>query len=80
MANTQQSDNDIQSGTAAGGKVITFPVAFKTLQAVAISVGDMQSGDFYAITSKSATGFTIVFKDSGNTVVDRLFDYVATGV
>jgi hypothetical protein len=80
MANTQQSDNDIQSGTAAGGKVITFPVAFKTLQAVAISVGDMQSGDFYAITSKSATGFTIVFKDSGNTVIDRLFDYVATGV
>ena len=80
MANTQQSDNDIQSGTAAGGKVITFPVAFKTLQAVAISVGDMQSGDFYAITSKSATGFTIIFKDSGNTVVDRLFDYVATGV
>lgn len=80
MANTQQSDNDIQSGTATGGKVITFPVAFKTLQAVAISVGDMQSGDFYAITSKSATGFTIVFKDSGNTVVDRLFDYVATGV
>ena len=80
MANTQQSDNDIQSGTAAGGKVITFPVAFKTLQAVAISVGDMQSGDFYAITSKSATGFTIVFKDSSNTVIDRLFDYVATGV
>jgi hypothetical protein len=80
MANSTQSENDLQSGTAAGGKVITFPVAFKTLQAVAISVGDMQSGDFYAITSKSATGFTIVFKDSSNTVVDRLFDYVATGV
>lgn len=80
MANRTESENDIQSGTAGGGKVITFPTAFKTLQAVAISVGDMQSGDFYAITSKSATGFTIVFKDSGNTVVDRLFDYVATGV
>lgn len=80
MATTTQSDFDIQSGTAGGGKVVTFPTAFKTLQAVAISVGDMQSGDFYAITSKSATGFTIVFKDSGNTVVDRLFDYVATGV
>jgi hypothetical protein len=80
MANRTQSENDIQSGTAGGGKVITFPTAFKTLQAVAISVGDMQSGDFYAITSKSATGFTIVFKDSGSTVVDRLFDYVATGV
>lgn len=75
-----ESDNDIQSGTDAGGKVVTFASPFKTLQAVAISVGDMQSGDFYAITSKTATGFTIIFKDSGSTVVDRLFDYVATGV
>ena len=80
MANRTESENDVQSGTDAGGKVITFANAFKTLQAVAISSGDMQSGDFYAITSKSATGFTIIFKDSSDTVVDRLFDYVATGV
>ena len=80
MPIVSQFDNDIQSGTAAGGKVVTFAAPFKTLQAVAISVGDMQSGDFYAITSKSATGFTIVFKNSSSVVVDRLFDYVATGV
>lgn len=72
-----ESDNDIQSGTAA--KAITFASPFKTLRAVSISVGDMQSGDYYAITSKSATGFTITFYDSGNSAVDRLFDYVATG-
>jgi len=39
----------------------------------------MQSGDYYGITSKSATGFTITFYNSGGTPVDRLFDYVATG-
>ena len=70
----------MQSGTGASGLTVTYPSAFKTLQAVAISVGDMQSGDFYAITNKTTTGFTITFKDSGNNVVDRTFDYVATGI
>lgn len=72
-----QSDNDIQSG--AGAKVVTFTTPFKALNAVSISVGDMQSGDYYAITSKSASGFTITFYNSSNAAVDRLFDYVATG-
>ncbi len=72
-----ESDSDIQSGT--GAKAITFTTPFKTLLAVSISVGDMQSGDYYAITSKSTTGFTINFYDSTNAGVDRLFDYVATG-
>jgi hypothetical protein len=72
-----ESDNDIQSGT--GGKAITFTNAFKALRAVSVSVGDMQSGDYYGITSKSATGFTITFYNSSNVAVDRLFDYVATG-
>ena len=72
-----ESDSDIQSG--AGAKAITFTTPFKTLLAVSISVGDMQSGDYYGITSKSATGFTITFYNSGGTPVDRLFDYVATG-
>jgi hypothetical protein len=72
-----ESDNDIQSGASA--KAITFTNAFKVLRAVSISVGDMQSGDYYGITSKSATGFTITFYNSSNAAVDRLFDYVATG-
>ena len=72
-----QSANDIQSG--AGAKAVTFATPFKSLGAVSISVGDMQSGDYYAITSKSASGFTITFYNSSNAAVDRLFDYVATG-
>lgn len=72
-----ESDSDIQSG--AGAKVVTFPAAFKEVRSVAISVGDMQSGDYYGITNKLKTGFTITFYDSGGSPVDRLFDYVATG-
>ena len=72
-----QSENDIQSG--AGAKAVTFATPFKSLGAVSVSVGDMQSGDYYAITSKTTTGFTITFYNSSNAAVDRLFDYVATG-
>ncbi len=77
MPTRTESDNDIQSG--AGAKAITFGSAFKQLRAVSVSVGDMQSGDYYGITSKSASGFTITFYNSSNAAVDRLFDYVATG-
>jgi hypothetical protein len=52
---------------------------FKVLKGVGIAAGNLQSGDYYAITSKSATGFTITFYDSTDTAVDRTFDYVARG-
>jgi hypothetical protein len=73
------ADNDIASGTAAGGKAVTFNPAFKDLQGLAIVAENMATGDFYDIVSKDATGFTIRFKNSGGTVVDRTFDYVAKG-
>ena len=71
------ADNDIASG--AGSKVITFVPAFKVLKGIGVAAGNLQSGDYYAITSKSATGFTITFYDSTDTAVDRTFDYVARG-
>jgi len=49
------------------------------LQGVGISASNLTSGDYYAITSKSASGFTITFYNSGDSVVDRTFDYVAKG-
>lgn len=71
------SDTDISSGV--GSKAITFSPSFKALQGVGISASNLTSGDYYAITSKSASGFTITFYDSGDSVVDRTFDYVAKG-
>ena len=71
--------DDIASTTASGGKAITFSPAFKELQGLGISADNLASGDFYEITSKSATGFTIKFKDSGGSVVDRTFGFVAKG-
>jgi hypothetical protein len=40
---------------------------------------NLQQGDFYEIPTKSASGFTIRFKNSSGTVVSRTFDYVAKG-
>ena len=48
--------------------------------AITLSVQDMASGDKYAITSKSKTGFNIAFQNSGGTGISRTFDYVAKGV
>jgi hypothetical protein len=40
---------------------------------------NLQQGDFYEIPTKSASGFTIRFKNSSGTVVSRQFDFVAKG-
>ncbi len=71
--------NDIASGTDAGGKTVTFSPAFKSLENVAITAQNMASGDFFVVSSKSATGFNVVFKNSSNTVIDRTFDFQAKG-
>jgi hypothetical protein len=39
----------------------------------------MNSGEFYQITNKTTSGFTIIFKESDGTVVDRTFDLTAQG-
>jgi hypothetical protein len=77
MPDRVYSQNDIDSG--AGAKVITFSPAFKVTPALGIAAQNLQQGDFYEITSKSATGFTITFKNSGGSAVNRTFDFVAQG-
>ena len=67
------------TASGAGAKAITFSPAFKALQGIGITAQNLNSGDYYAITGKSATGFTITFYNSSNTAVDRTFDFVAKG-
>jgi hypothetical protein len=71
--------NDLSSGTDAGGYDVTFSPAFSVLQNVAITAQNLNSGDYYLVTGKSATGFNVIFKDSSNSVVSRTFDYQAKG-
>jgi len=76
------SANDVSA--AAGGTAIVWTQAFRgpsapSGPAIAISAQGLATGDFYAITAKSVTGFTIQFKNSAGTGVARTFDYVAKG-
>lgn len=77
MPDRVASGDDLVSG--AGAYSVTFSPAFKESPALGIAAQNLVQGDFYEITSKSATGFTITFKNSGGTAVSRTFDYVAKG-
>ena len=71
------SGDNIVSG--AGSYAVTYGKAFKVTPAVAIAAENLAQGDYYEITSKSASGFTITFRNSGGSAVSRTFDYVAKG-
>jgi hypothetical protein len=77
MEDRTESGADIASTT--GTKAITFSNAFYATPSLGIAAQNMATGDYYAISSKSATGFSIAFKNSGASGVDRTFDYVAKG-
>jgi len=79
---TDQSTDTIASG--AGAKAVTFDYPFYTkggtvFPTIGILAQNMASGDYYEVTSISGTGFTVTFKNSGGTAVDRNFTYSATG-
>jgi len=75
-----ESEEDVESG--AGAKAITYSNAFYASPAVGIAAQNMATGDYYTISSKTKTGFTITFYGSGGSgagALNRTFDYVAKG-
>tara|TARA_X000001036_G_scaffold117707_3_gene111208 strand:+ start:2067 stop:4973 length:2907 start_codon:yes stop_codon:yes gene_type:complete len=72
-----ESGADIVSGT--GGKTITYSSAFRLNPAIIISGQNMATGDFFTITNKSTTAFTIEFFNSSGTSINRTFDFQAKG-
>ena len=85
---TEQSTGAVASGAAA--KAITFGNAFftgtasllgsnSTLPTVGITAQNMQTGDYFEVSSVSGTGFTVTFKNSAGTAVNRNFNWSATG-
>lgn len=77
MPDRIESQRSLASLTA--GSAVAFPNAFKAAPAVSITAQNMVSGDYYTITSVSATGFSIRFFNSGGTGIVRNFDYLAKG-
>ncbi|MFA7333647.1 MAG: phage tail protein [Kiritimatiellia bacterium] len=56
-----------------------YPEPFRVPPAVAITANNMASGDYYTISNESETGFDVVFKNAGDTIVSRNFNVVAKG-
>jgi len=77
MPDVLQSGDDIVS--AAAPYVATFDRPFKVLKAVGIATQNAQTGDYYNITAKSNTGFTVEFRNAAGALVSREFDYLAKG-
>ena len=72
------SGDDITSGTSTFS--VSFANPFKsTTYAIGITAQDMNTGDFYTITNKTSSGFDILFKNSSNTNVSRVFDFLCKG-
>ena len=72
-----ESSSTIASG--AGAKAVTFTNAFYQTPNVGITAFNLATGDYYEVTSTSRTGFTVTFRNSSNTAVDRNFQYQAVG-
>jgi predicted phage tail protein len=77
-----QSTATIASG--AGAKTVTFDKAFYTagstvFPSVGITAQNMATGDFFTVGTITGTTFTVTFRNSAGTAVDRNFTYTATG-
>jgi len=72
-----ESDQDVVSGT--GTKAITYTSAFYSTPSVGVSAQGLSTGDYYAITSKTKTGFTIQFLNSSASGISKTFDWTAYG-
>jgi hypothetical protein len=73
---TEQQRN-LSSGASA--YTITFPTPFYAVPSVGITAQDMNTGDYFAVSSVSRTGFTVTFRNSGGSIVSKTFDYQAVG-
>lgn len=64
---------------SSGATVVNFNPAFKAAPAIAITAQNLQQGDYWTISSKTASSFTITFYNSSASPVSRTFDWTAYG-
>lgn len=77
MPDRTASARDITS--LAAGSTIAFITPFRAVPAIAVTAHNMQTGDYYTITTPTETGFSIRFFDAAGTGIVRSFDYLAKG-
>jgi predicted phage tail protein len=75
MPDRIETGNDISSGMAM--HTIIYSKAFQVTPALSITAQNMATGDYYALSNKTAAGFTLEFKNAAGTNINRTFDYIA---
>jgi predicted phage tail protein len=77
MPDRIESGDNIVSGTSP--YVVTYNLPFIINPALALSIENMDTGDYYELSAKDNEGFTIRFYDVGSNPISRTFDYIAKG-
>ena len=86
----RRSEQSVAAVSGSSATAVTFTNAFFTgtasiggvnsyLPSVGITAQNMQTGDYFQISSVTGTGFTISFYNSANSTVTRQFTWTATG-
>jgi predicted phage tail protein len=74
-----QQRTETGSGSGSSTYTVTYADAFYAAPDVNISPSNMATGDFFALTSVTRTGFTVAFSNSASAAVTRSFTYTAVG-
>jgi predicted phage tail protein len=72
-----ETQRNLTSGAASYS--VTFPTAFYTVPSIGITAQDMEAGDYFTISSVTRSGFAVTFRNSGGSMVSKVFDYQAVG-
>jgi hypothetical protein len=71
MPDRVDSERNLTSG--AGTYSVTFPSAFKETPTIVITPKNLATGDYYAVSNESETGFDLVFRNAAAAAVSRNF-------
>lgn len=72
-----ESLRDLVSGV--GTYSVTYPNPFYATPTVAVTAKNLATGDYYAVTNQTRTGFDITFRNAAGSVISRTFDVLAKG-
>jgi hypothetical protein len=77
VADREEKEEDYS--LSAAGETFTFSKAFFVDPNIGVSVQNMATGDYYAITTKTKTAFTLRVYNSVGTGIARTVDWIAKG-
>ena len=67
------------SGTNNGTEVVTYATPYKIIPTLGITLQDANTGDYYTISSNTASGFTVTFYNSSSVATQKTFNWISSG-